>query len=307
MKAIRESTHISGFLYDKPLAEVSALTHCGEALCARGHSVKIHAHHGFEFHYLSRGGAFGWQVEGKTFEQKSGEIFITYPRELHLSNAGANPESLFLWIGLELGDLDAAGRQFAKLLVKKKCRLLPGCQEIEPVLRGLVAQIISRRPHRGEAVRAYLHTFIALLEQRIRDTSPESDQPAIRLPYSHGILKAVAYLQKNLDRRVPLAELASATASRSATNFCTRFSREVGVSPAAYHMRLRLQGARIALRQPAFTITTAALQFGFNSSQHFSSHFRREFGITPRCAILGDSRGKGGGMRAEGGKKSAQA
>ena len=92
MKAIRESTHISGFLYDKPLAEVSALTHCGEALCARGHSVKIHAHPGFEFHYLSRGGAYGWQVGGKTFEQKSGEIFVTYPQEPHLSGACANPD-----------------------------------------------------------------------------------------------------------------------------------------------------------------------------------------------------------------------
>ena len=290
MKAIRESTHISGFLYDSPLAEIRALTHCGEALCARGHSVKTHAHTGFEFHYLSRGGPFGWQVGDEVFAQKSGEIFVTRPHEPHLSAGRTNPESLFLWIGLKLSDLDKAGSRFERLLRTKKCRLLTGCHEIEPVLRGLVAQIISRRPHRGEAVLAYLYTFIALLEQRIRDTGTTSGEPVPHLPYSHSILKAVAYLQKNLDRRIPLRELASATASRSTTNFCARFSREVGVSPAAYHMRLRLQGARAALRQPAFTITTAALQFGFNSSQHFSSLFRREFGITPRRAILDDSR-----------------
>jgi AraC-like DNA-binding protein len=284
MKVIRESTHISGFLYDKPLAEAPALTHCGEALCARGHVVSRHAHPGFEFHYLSRGGPFGWRTGSENYSQKTGEIFVTYPNEPHLSAPDANPESHFLWIGLKLGELEADGKRIARLLIKRKSRLVSGCQEVEPVLRGVIAQVISRRPHRGAVVRAYLQAFIALLEQRILAAKDEPDGPVAQLPYSHGVMKAVAYLQKNLDRRVPLEELAAAASSRSTTNFCTRFRREVGVPPAAYHLHLRLQGARAALRQPAFAITTVAYQFGFNSSQHFSFHFRREFGITPSKA-----------------------
>jgi len=301
MKVIRETTHISGFLYDKPLEEAPALTHCGEALCARGHSVKTHAHPGFEFHYLSRGGPFGWRLGAKNIAQKTGEIFVTYPNEPHLSVPEGNPESHFLWIGLKLSDLDADGKRMERLLLKRECRLVAGCQEIEPVLRGVIAQVITRRPHRGSAVRAYLQTFIALLEQRILTTKSDSDLPVAQLPYSHGVLKAVAYLEKNLDRRVPLDELAAAASSRSTTNFCTRFRREVGVPPATYHLHLRLQGARAALRQPAFAITTVAFQFGFNSSQHFSFHFRREFGITPSRASQLD---RGSNLESRG-KKSA--
>jgi transcriptional regulator GlxA family with amidase domain len=56
----------------------------------------------------------------------------------------------------------------------------------------------------------------------------------------------------------------------------------VGASPGGYHLQLRLEAAREVLLQPAAEIITAALQFGFSSSQHFSTHFHRTFGITPR-------------------------
>jgi AraC-like DNA-binding protein len=285
MKIIRQFTHISGFLYDQPMAEIPALTHCGEALCARGHGVKIHSHIGFEFHYLSRGGPFGWETSREKFEQKAGEIIVTYPGEPHLSGMRTWPESHFLWIGLKLADMGTDGRRLAKLLAKSRCRLLSGCHETEPVLRGLIAQVISRRPHRGTTARSYLQTFIALLEQRVLSAKSDSITNIPLLPYSHSTMKAVSYLEKNPERRIPLSELAEAAACRSVTNFCTRFRREVGVSPAAYHRRLRLQGANETLRQPGFTVTTVALQFGFNSSQHFSTCFRREFGVSPRRAV----------------------
>ena len=283
MKVIRQATHISGFLYEHPMAEAPALTHCGEALCARGHAVKAHRHAGFEFHYLSRGGPFGWRAGREDFEQKAGEIIVTYPGELHLSKPRGWPESHFLWIGLKLADMGPDGRRLATLLLTNKCRLLPGCHETEPVLHGLIAQVISRRPRRGAAARSYLHTFITLLEQRVLSLSATGDSDAnmALLPYSHSTLKAISYLDQNLDRRIPLRELAAAAARRSVTNFCTAFRREVGISPSAYHRRLRLRSANEALRRPAFTVTMAALQFGFNSSQHFSTCFHREFGISP--------------------------
>lgn len=280
MRIIRESTHISGFLYERPVPEVPALTHCGEALCARGHQVKPHVHSGFEFHYLSHGGPFGWRIGRQAFEQRAGEIFINHPRERHHTGPSMSPESHFLWIGLELSGLGAAGRRLAALLAACDGRVLRTCQETEPVLRGLIAQIISPRARQRAVVEAYLQMFIVLLEQRLRATD-EAEQRVDFRPYSHGTIKAISYLEKNLDRRVSLEELTTAVARRGVTNFCTQFRREVGVSPAAYHRRLRLQAAREALRQPSYAITTAALEFGFNSMQHFCTHFRREFGVSP--------------------------
>lgn len=281
MKIIRESTHVSGFLYDRPIEDLPALTHCGETLCARGHSIGPHAHAGFEFHYLSRG-SYGWRVGRETWEQQMGDIFVNYPNEVHETGALAYPESHFLWIGLRLSQLGPHGKRLAALLRGKNCRVLSGCHEVEPVLRGLISQVISNRVHRSSATFAYVQTFIALLRQRVVSAKSEPEGDIARLPYSHSVQKAVSYLERNLDRRLSLSELASAATMRHVPHFCAQFHREVGVTPAAYHRRLRLHAAREALKQATFTVTMVALQFGFNSSQHFSACFKREFGTSPR-------------------------
>lgn len=281
MKVIRESTHISGFLYDRPVRDLPALTHCGEALCARGHSIAPHSHPGFEFHYLSRGG-YGWKIGRETMGQQMGEILVNYPNEVHSTGPGVYPESHFLWIGLRLPLLGPDGKRLAKLLRAKNCRVLSGCNEAEPILRGLVSQVIGTRAHRSAATLAYLHTFIALIRQWVLTEDAGNDGDVARLPYSHNVQKAVSYLEKNLDRRVALSEVAAAAAMRHVPHFCAQFRREVGVPPAAYHRRLRLHAAREALKQETFSIPMVALQFGFNSSQHFSVCFHREFGTSPR-------------------------
>jgi len=258
-----------------------ALTHCGETLCARGHSIGPHSHAGFEFHYLSRG-SYGWRVGRETIEQQMGDIFVNYPNEIHSTAPRSCPESHFLWIGLHLSQLGPEGARLAAALRKKKCRVLPGCHEAEPILRGLVSQVINRRAHRAAATLAYLQTFIALVRQQILSAEAGPGGDVARLPYSHSIQKAVCYLERNLDRRLPLSELAVVATMRHVPHFCARFHQEVGVPPAVHHRRLRLHAAREALRQPAFSITMAALQFGFSSSQHFSVCFQREFGISPR-------------------------
>lgn len=281
MKVIREPTHMSGFLYESPAAEAPSLLHCGEAFCASGHSVKPHSHAGFEFHYLSRGKLYGWKVSEECFEQRVGEVFVTYPGEKHASARKRYPECYFLWIGLDLDGLGSIGKRVAKLLRAQHCRLLPDCHEVEPLLRGLISQILVNRTDRKAAIRCYLDAITVVLSQRIPSRRAQRMDAKVMLPYSHGTMKAVSYLEKNLHRRVSLTELAAVAARRDVTNLCAQFRREVGAPPSAFHRRLRLQAAREALRQSSFDITTAAMQFGFYSSQHFSSCFRREFGTTP--------------------------
>ncbi len=103
------------------------------------------------------------------------------------------------------------------------------------------------------------------------------------LPYSYGVQKAVSYLQQNLQERLPLTDLAAVATARSVPHFCTQFRREVGMTPAAYHLQLRLEAAREALRQPTYDVTTVAMAYGFSSSQHFSTQFKRAFKVSPKA------------------------
>jgi AraC-like DNA-binding protein len=174
------------------------------------------------------------------------------------------------------------GHRLAARLRAARPRLVSQCQDVEPVMRTLVRQVVGNRARRTEVITSCVRLFVSLLNQQLDDVTPVARPVEARLPYSHGVQKAVDYLQQNVQRRLPLADLASVATARSIPYFCTRFRREVGLTPAAYHLQLRLNAAREALRQPAIDVTTAALQHGFSSSQHFSTQFRAEFSVTPR-------------------------
>jgi AraC-like DNA-binding protein len=281
MNVLRDPQIISGFIYENPVDELPELTHCGEALCCTGHHRAPHAHPVFEFLYLSRGRAT-WRAQGAVTEQNMGDLYIAYPEEKHGTGPRRNPENHHLWMGVDLEKIGREGRRLAARLRAERPRLVGGCQEVEPVLRTLVRQVVANRARRTEVILSCLKLFITLLEQQL-DAGTVSNRPAEpRLPYSHGVQKAVDYLHQNLQRRLPLADLASVATARSVSYFCTRFRREVGLTPAAFHLQLRLNAARDALRQPAIDVTTAALQYGFSSSQHFSTQFRLAFDLTPR-------------------------
>jgi AraC-like DNA-binding protein len=282
MKVLRDPQIISGFVFEKPVDELPEISHCGEALCCAGHHRGPHAHPVFEFLYLSRGRAT-WKAQGETVVQNMGDLYIAYPGEKHGTGPRRNPENHHLWVGLDLDRLGVEGVRLAKRLRNERPRLVTGCDEVEPVLRSLVRQVVAHRTRRTEAVLACLRLFITLLEQRLDAGAGERVPAARRLPYSHAVQKAMDYLQQNLERRLPLTDLAAVATARSVPHFCTQFRREVGLSPAAYHLQLRLSAAREALRQPAIDVTTAAQQYGFSSSQHFSTQFRRAYGVTPRA------------------------
>jgi len=281
MQVLRDPQIISGFIYEEPVAELPEITHCGEALCCRGHALPPHSHAGFEFLYLSRGSA-SWQVGGQTHQQGMGDLLVLRPEELHLTGPKPNQENQHIWIGLHLERCGAKGVALARRLRHSKLRVLTESQDVEPILRLIITQVVARRHQRAKTIRALVSSFIALVAQRLQDLRAPLTPGSQSLPYSPAVQRALAYMNRHTDRRLPLKELASAALARSAPHFCTQFHREVGLTPAAHHVRLRLEAAREALRQPAFDITTVALQFGFCSSQHFSTAFRRAFASTPR-------------------------
>ena len=215
MQVLRDPQIISGFVYEHPVDDLPELTHCGEALCCEGHHLKAHAHTGFEFLYLSRGQAT-WNAAEETTVQGMGDLYVAYPGESHGSGRKGNPESQHLWVGIDLEKYGSAACRLAKRLRKSRPRLVPGCDEVEPVLRSFMRQIVSPRARRPDAIRDCLDMFVTLLEQRLDMLEGRAKVVAKpHLPYSYGVDKALAYLRQNLQERLPLADLAAVATALS--------------------------------------------------------------------------------------------
>lgn len=284
MKIVREPQILSGFLYEDPFADWPAFTHCGEAVCAQRLRLKPHQHRGFEFLYMCRGECT-WQIEkgrggegGGRHHQGMGDLFVAYPGQVHWIAPVPHSELAVLWVGMGLDQLGPEPQRLGKLLQSAGRQVITQCHELEPLLRGIVLQVTSSRPGRREVVAAYFATIMRLVQQRL-DATPTG--PDAILPYSYVVQKAIRYLEVNLNRRVPLAEIAE-VAGCGLSQLCARFRTEVGCAPAEHHLRLRLALARQTLGSENVSVTATAFRYGFSSSQHLGAAFRGLYGVSPR-------------------------
>jgi transcriptional regulator GlxA family with amidase domain len=88
------------------------------------------------------------------------------------------------------------------------------------------------------------------------------------------------WILDRLGEDLPLDRLA-ATAGMSPRHFSRRFKDEVGVTPAAYVARVRLEEARRRLEGGAHSLKDVARTCGFADEQNLRRAFRRHVGVAP--------------------------
>lgn len=94
------------------------------------------------------------------------------------------------------------------------------------------------------------------------------------------VSKCCAYIAGHLNETVTLADL-SRVCGLSEGYISSLFREELGVSAKKYMLREKLEAARDLLAHTDLTVQQIAETFFFASSSHFSSAFKRQYGITP--------------------------
>ena len=80
-------------------------------------------------------------------------------------------------------------------------------------------------------------------------------------------------------------DVLSTIAGLSPSRFKALFKEKLGIPPAEYALRLRIEEARRRLAARDASVTRVALDLGFSSSQYFASSFKRLTRMKPREAI----------------------
>ena len=92
----------------------------------------------------------------------------------------------------------------------------------------------------------------------------------------------IEYVEENLDAGLTLQQMAAA-AHLSTYHFARQFKAAVGMPPHQYVISRRIERAQHLL-QPShdLSLSEIATRTGFADQSHFSNHFKRIVGITPR-------------------------
>ena len=114
---------------------------------------------------------------------------------------------------------------------------------------------------------------------RSRRGGDRSCEPRTPVPFS----EIVGYIRRNLSRRVTLGEVA-AVAHVSVFQLTRAFQREAQASPYRVILDLRIEHAKRLMRDGA-SIADAACCTGFADQSHFTRHFKRRTGVTPKQYI----------------------
>jgi len=92
---------------------------------------------------------------------------------------------------------------------------------------------------------------------------------------------AARLMTENIETPLAMPEVADAIGI-SRRQLERLFKRHLGTSPADYYLNLRLTRARELLRLTAMPVTDIGLACGFQSSAHFSTAYKSQFGRPPR-------------------------
>jgi AraC-like DNA-binding protein len=244
-----------------------------------------HSHPGaFEICYLVRGRQT-YCIGKHSYQLRGGDVFLTMPDERHGTGGGPQEKGLLYWMivlnpsstgGSLLGLAERESRTLWRELGKSSRRLFLGTPEMKTQLDAILALLHGRgTPLKKTAVQNRIVAF--LLELLTARERASAEMGVDR--FAH----VIRHIESNLAEPDKLTiDVLSSIAKLSPSRFKTLFKEKLGIPPAEYALRLRIEEARRRLAAGAATVTGVALDLGFSSSQYFSSSFKRLSRMTPR-------------------------
>lgn len=120
------------------------------------------------------------------------------------------------------------------------------------------------------------------LQIQIREgTGPQRMAPGQRLGINNrAMLKVLEFMEGQIEAPSSRDRLA-ALAGVSVRQLERLFRLHLGCTPGEHYRRLRVERARLLLRQTGMPVLEIAVACGFASASHFSRTFRAEFGHSP--------------------------
>jgi len=240
-----------------------------------------HTHGGcMEIHCIKRGSPV-FMVGGRLHRLRGGDLFVTWPEEVHDTGGLPLGRGVYYWIQIRVparparfcGLAGDGARRLARALRTLPARHFRGTPEAERLFEGIVERVHGRfSPLAGVEVGARLAVWLALVVECARAHRAKRVSKAIRA--------AAETIRRDLGRELTMDAVAAA-AGLSPTRFQHRFAEEMGLPSRDHLLACRVERAAALLRGTRRTVTDIAFDVGFSSSQYFATVFRRYTALAP--------------------------
>lgn len=268
--------------FDNLDIDIPEVERIGRYRYIRAHEgLKPHRHKdSLEICYLAKGEQI-YEVEGVEYSISGGDVFLTYPNEVHSTGKFPEEKGMLYWLILKIVDdqkafFDQKGetaQNFRDMLVSMPSRCFPGSDILKYYIDEIIEYCMDEdRPLRQVAIESLVLSFLLEVISCSRKQQRNEISPAIQ--------KVKNYIEDNLDQDISVDNMAKIS-GLSTYWFKEKFKKETGLSPADFVSRRKIQEAKKHLVSDTKSITDIAFSLGFSSSQYFATVFKRYTGTTP--------------------------
>jgi len=240
---------------------------CGRRTNAPDHSFGPAARDHFWFIYLREGSVI-YEVGQRIWRLARGMLFVAFPnRRIHYI---ADPGSIWTihWVSIDAPEMEDI---LARMDVTEEnpIIMLEAPTAAERIFTSLLGEIPTDTVQSKFNCQSLVYSLLSLMTASTLPAYSERDS----------IDEAVLFMTNNYERPLTIAEVASAV-GLDRSYFARQFRRRLGVAPAEWLLRYRLERAKTLMRTD-LKICEIALSVGFVDSLYFSRRFRERFGISP--------------------------
>lgn len=241
-----------------------------------------HSHRqAIEICFLERGEQT-YRVGGLLHRLRGNDQFFTLPGEVHDTANLPQERGILYWLIINLEpskELLGLSERLASKLKRELCRMPTRHFRAHPESAKILGEIHDlllggrqrkENPFRELKLQALLLQYLTVTIQASRHGAHGIASPLMQ--------RLLRYIDDHLNEPVRVSRLAQA-ARLSESRCKTRFKREIGVPPAEYWLRKKIEKATMLLKTR--NVTEVAYELGFSSSQYFATVFKRYTLVNP--------------------------
>ncbi|TJY44483.1 AraC family transcriptional regulator [Cohnella pontilimi] len=216
-----------------------------------------------------------FRCRDQTYDLRAGDSFFIFPGELHTYQADEDDPWRYRWIAFRGAHaerwLQTAGISPAKPVVVEG-------EEVP----AKAAQAIEKRFRSGDWTsgwesEGWLRLAFASWGRTNRPSGPPVHHSAGAS--ASQVDRAARWLEAQLTQSVSIAEMAKELGYHR-THLSKLFRKDMGMSPVRYLQKIRMERAKLLLREP-LTVEQVAASVGYADPLYFSKAFKRWVGRTP--------------------------
>ena len=203
-----------------------------------------------------------------------GELLLLGPNQWHMQYADGAVQ--FLTVSFSWDAYDFSGWHNW---------VIAASPDMQRSLKAILQESRQELPHRDEYLNAQLKLLLLqILRQPKQSDRRRGTSPAVREMHHQIINRALQTVSSQIYSKLTVPALAAAV-NVSTSQLSSLFQTYLGIAPAKYITKIRLEESKLLLASRQMSIGEVAASLGYSSIQHFTKQFHLWYGCTPSAYV----------------------